>query len=150
MSTINNILVQLAQKLATIKGNWMLIGTASLYLAGYPVVPNDIDILTDAATAKEIEQLLAAYNVASQVKPSQKFRSVFSQYIFYGFSIEVMGDLEVNSADGWVLLSDQVVNPQTVVFQANVFTVPSKQDQIAIYTLFNRAKDEPVLQMLAV
>ncbi len=126
----------------------MIIGTSSLYLSDYPVKPNDIDILTDAATAKEIEQLLVAYKVDSLVKPNEKFRSVFSQYKLNSFIIEMMGNLEVNTADGWILLRDQIINNQTVLLNGNAFTIPSKADQIAIYTLFNRDKDLPVLKML--
>jgi len=148
MNEIDRALMALHDLLNPVKVDWMIIGTSSLYITGYPVVPNDIDILTDAATAKEIEQLLADYRVASQVKPNEKFRSVFSQYNLNNFNIEVMGDLEVNTPDGWVLLRDQILNPQTVLFNGKAFIVPSKADQIAVYTLFNRAKDQPVLSML--
>lgn len=148
MNNIDTILALLHPQLLPVTGNWMIIGTASLYLAGYPVTPNDIDILCDSTSAVAISDLLADYKVDTGVRPNQKFRSVFSEYNFNGFTVEVMGNLEVNTADGWVLLRDHILQPQTVLFNGKTFVVPSKQDQIAIYTLFNRAKDEAVLQML--
>jgi len=148
MKEIDQALTFLHDKLSSVKGDWMIIGTSSLYLSGYPVEPNDVDILTDAGIAQEIERLLNGYKVDSQVTSSEKFRSVFSQYNLNGFSIEVMGDLEVNTAAGWVLLRDQIVNTQSIFFNGNAFTVPSKTDQIAIYTLFNRNKDQKTLTLL--
>ena len=148
MKEIDQALLALYDLLNPIKGSWIIIGTSSLYLSGYPVAPNDIDILTDAATATEIEQVLTGYKIETQVKPNEKFRSVFSQYILNKFSIEVMGSLEVNTADGWVLLRDQINNPQNVLLKGKAFIVPSKSDQIAIYNLFDRGKDVPVLEML--
>ncbi len=126
----------------------MIIGTSSLYLSGYPVIPNDLDILTDASTAKEIEQALAAYKVETEVKPNNQFRSIFSEYLVNGLKIEVMGDLEVNTPHGWILLMDQITEPQLVTFAGKAFKVPGKADQLRIYQLFNRDKDQPILQLL--
>jgi len=148
MKEIDLALALLHNKLNPVKGDWMIIGTSSLFLSGYPVLPNDIDILTDAATAKEIEQLLAGYKVDSPVKPNEKFRSVFGQYNLNNFNIEVMANLEVNTANGWVLLRDKIMNTQTVLFNDKAFPVPSKADQIVIYTLFNRDKDKKTLKLL--
>jgi hypothetical protein len=148
MNKVDQALAAIHNLLNPVKGDWLIIGTSSLYLSGYPVAPNDIDILTDAITAEEIEQMLAGYKVESGVRPNEKFRSVFSQYMLNDFSIEIMGNLEVNTAAGWVLLRNEIVHTQTVLFNGNAFTVPSRADQIAMYTLFNRTKDQPVLQML--
>jgi len=148
MNRIDETLLLLHEKLSSLTGGWMIIGTASLYLSEYPVEPNDIDILTDIDTAKTIAGLLDSYKVETQVKPNDKFRSAFSEYDINGFKVEVMGNLEVNARDGWVLLSDQIANAQTVLLLNKTFTVPAKEDQRRIYTLFNRAKDEPVLQLL--
>ena len=126
----------------------MIIGTASLYLSGYPVSPNDLDILTDANAAKEIEQALAAYKVETEVKPNNQFRSIFSEYLVSDLKIEVMGDLEVNTPHGWVLLMDHITDPQFITFAGETFKVPGKADQLRIYTLFNREKDQVILQML--
>jgi hypothetical protein len=145
---IDDALLLLHQQLAGIKGDWMIIGTASLYLAGYPVNPNDIDILCDAVTAKEIEFLLNDYRVATDVKANQKFRSVFSRYNLAGFTIEVMGNLEVNTANGWVLLREHIGATEKVLFNGLTFVLPVQKSQIAIYTLFDRDKDKRTLQLL--
>lgn len=126
----------------------MIIGTSSLYLSGYPVVPNDIDILTDAVTAKQIEQALTAYKVATQVKPNEKFRSAFSKYRLHNFDVELMGNLEVNTANGWVGLRDVIKKVTIAHCHDRAFKIPSYGDQLHIYTLFNRIKDGPILFML--
>jgi len=47
MSKIDDILPALHEVLNCVKGDWMIIGTSSLYLSGHSVAPNDIDILAD-------------------------------------------------------------------------------------------------------
>jgi hypothetical protein len=149
MKTIAEALLLLHEKLNPLTGDWMIIGTASLYLSGYPVEPNDIDILCDGNTAVAIAELLNDYKVETQVKPNDKFRSVFGEYDLEGFKVEVMGNLEVNTADGWILLHDHIANPQAVLLLNKTFIVPAKEDQRRIYSLFNREKDEPILLMLS-
>ncbi|OCX50566.1 hypothetical protein BEL04_22585 [Mucilaginibacter sp. PPCGB 2223] len=148
MTKIDNILSRLHDALRPVKGEWMIIGTSSLYMAGFSVQPNDIDILADIETTKEIEAALAVYRVETQVRPSEKFRSRFSQYVFDGFNIEVMGGLKVNSFDGWLLLRENIPATEVVFLNQKPFIVPAKESQIAIYTLFDRAKDKSTLQML--
>lgn len=148
MTKFSQALLLLHYQLIPVKGDWMIIGTTSLYLAGYPVEPNDIDVLTDTSSAKEIERLLAEYRVDSDIVANEKFRSRFSKYIIDGFNIEVMGDLEVNTAAGWVLLRDRIINPHVILFNQKTFTIPSKADQVTIYTLFGRSKDQKTLNML--
>jgi len=149
MTKIDEALILLHQKLVAVKGDWMIIGTTSLYLSGQAVEPNDIDVLTDTVTAKEMEQLLSKYRVDSDIAPGEKFRSRFSKYDMDGFNVEVMGDLEVNTTAGWLLLRGEIVNPEIIFFNGATFNVPSKTDQLTIYTLFNRGKDQKVLKLLA-
>jgi len=149
MTGVDQALLTLHDLLKPIKGDWMVIGTSSLYLAGCPVVPNDIDILCDVITAREIECLLAGYKIDSQVKPNDKFRSIFSQYNCTGFSVEVMGDLKVNTPEGWIKLLGVIKKVIITHYAGKAFKTPSLSDQLRIYALFNRAKDAPILQMLS-
>ena len=82
---IINTLIKVHQLISPVTSNWMLIGSTSLFLQGYPVKPNDIDILCPAAEAQQIEHLLNAYRLQPDVNISRdKLRSVFSNYIIFG------------------------------------------------------------------
>ncbi|RKR81198.1 hypothetical protein BDD43_1343 [Mucilaginibacter gracilis] len=79
---------------------WFVIGTTSLMLTGYPVEPNDIDILTDKQTAEAIDAILNSFKVPVELKDEGKFRSAFSRYLMSGVSVELMGNLQVATAGG--------------------------------------------------
>jgi len=149
MINIDAALVELHSALSGIKGEWIIIGTSSLYLMGYPVTPNDIDMLADQLTSAEIETALISHRIDTAVKPNEKFRSRFSQYIINGVSVKLMGNLEVYSGNGWILLREKIMNPQNILYANKGFIVPSITDQVAIYSLFGRDKDKSTLQMLA-
>lgn len=145
---INTALSFLHDQLSPSGINWLVIGTCSLYLQGYPVIPNDIDLLATPADAKEIAGILIHWLVDAGHNPSNKFRSNFSGYLINGVHVELMGGLEVNTPLGWALLSDHIHDPEEVVFNGRKFMVPGKTDQRKIYTLFNRDKDKQVISML--
>ena len=145
---IHIALVALNHLLADVEQQWLLIGSASLMLLGFDVVPHDIDILTDAATAQLIAQKLKPFAVAVELKDSHKFRSVFSRYTIAGVSVELMGDLEVRTEQGWLKLNTLITQPETVFVDDNPILVPSIAEQMAIYQLFDREKDRLIKEML--
>ncbi|WP_259071715.1 nucleotidyltransferase domain-containing protein [Mucilaginibacter sp. X4EP1] len=146
---IINTLIKVHQLITPITNNWILIGSSSLFLQGYPVKPNDIDILCPAAEAQQIEHLLKAYRFQPDANISRdKFRSVFSKYVIDGVKVEVMGDLEVNTPSGWIKIWEQIKTPEYVVVDEHAFKVPSRADQLTIYNFFCREKDKAILQML--
>lgn len=148
-SDIVQALGKLHHLLLPIKQPWFIIGTSNLLLAGFNVEPNDIDILTDKSTASLIHKFLKPFEVPVQLKKDdEKFRSAFSRYNIEGVSIELMGDLQVNTNAGWVDVLPLVNSPHQINLNENFFTIPSNADQIKIYTLFGRQKDETVLKLL--
>ena len=139
---------QLHHLLSGINQPWYIIGTTGLLLSGFDVDPHDVDILTDTQTASEIKILLKPFEVPLILKDDGKFRSAFSRYIMGGVSVEVMGDLQVNTAEGWIDVLPLINAPEQAALNGKLFPVPSKNDQIKIYTLFGRKKDEVALQLL--
>lgn len=145
---LNSALVIIHDLLSPISDNWVIIGTSSLYLIGYPVKPNDVDILAPADEAGLISAALKEYSFKHSILPTNKFKSLFNKYLINGVPVEVMCGLEVNTKQGWILLQDQIEQPQIVEVNGQKFRVPGKVDQISIYNLFNRPKDRAVLAML--
>jgi hypothetical protein len=136
--------------LSPVSANWMVIGSASLYLHGLPVRPQDIDILCDTQTAIVFEGLLSAYRIETKINSGQgKFTSRFSQYIINGTPVEIMGDLLVNTETGWINLRAIISAPKPIRFNEQIFLAPDTADQLKIYTLFGREKDQAILAMLS-
>lgn len=145
---IEHALALLHDLLSQVKGKWYVIGTTGLMLADYPVIPKDIDILTDKDTALAISRSLEAYRSPVQLKANEKFRSQFSRYTVGGISVEVMGDLQVNTPNGWTSILPLITDPPMIVVNGRSFAVPSKTEQFKIYSLFDREKDGVILTML--
>ena len=128
---------------------WTLIGTTSLYLQGIAVEPHDIDILCSASDALVISKLLSAYEIPNAHNISRdKLRSVFSNYKINDIDVELMGDLEVKTNNGWVNLLHHINSTEEIIFENRVYKVPSKTDQETIYHLFGREKDQRVLELI--
>ena len=145
---LNSALAIIYDLLHPVSDSWFIIGTSSLYLMGYAVVPNDVDILAPADEADLISVALNDYSIKHSTLPNNKFKSLFNKYLINGVLVEVMCGLEVNTKQGWMLLQDQIKQPEIVEVNGQAFTVPGKADQINIYNLFNRPKDNAVLAML--
>jgi hypothetical protein len=136
--------------LSPVSTNWIVIGTTSLYLHGLPVTPQDIDILCDTQTAIAFEEQLSAYRTATKITSGQdKFTSRFSQYIINGTPVELMGNLLVNTKTDWINLREMIGEPKKIQLNNRIFLVPDIADQLKIYTLFGREKDQTILAMLS-
>jgi hypothetical protein len=126
---IVNTLSKIHQLIGSLNNNWILIGSTSLFLQGYPVEPNDIDILCPTTETIKIEHLLKDYQLKLDANISRdKFRSVFSNYVIDDVKIEVMGDLEINTPSGWIKVLDKISHAETVLFNGLTYNVPSKAD----------------------
>jgi len=137
--------------LRPLNGKWVLIGTTSLYLQGFSVVPSDIDILCDVETALQIELLLKPYFLPFvTIVTRDKFNSLFSRYRINGIKVEVMGDLQVNTGKNWVKLLDSIQKFESKKLEVYSVKIPSKADQIKIYELFGREKDKKILAILKI
>ncbi len=126
----------------------MVIGSASLYLHGLPVDPQDIDILCDTETAIAFENQLASHRIQTQKFATNKFSSRFSQYKINDTPVEIMGDLLVNTPTVWINLWQMITEPQTIKLNGHNYIIPNISDQKKIYTLFGREKDQAILTMI--
>jgi len=146
---ITKALITVHELLSPVAKDWMIIGTTSLFLQGYDVKPNDIDILCSAAVVFHIDKALSLYkNQLEKSFGQDKFRSIFSRYNIEGIEVELMGDLEVNTGTGWINLNHNLNNPDQILFHNKMFRVPCKTDQLIIYNLFGREKDKCAIKML--
>lgn len=149
MDPFASTLKTLHRLIEPITKQWMIIGTSSLYLQGFQVIPDDVDILCTASDAGLIEEALSIYKIAlNEDISSNKFRSAFSRYNINGIDVELMGELEVNTLEGWIKLNDVLGQRDEVLFDGKYFRVPNKVDQIKIYNLFGREKDQLALHLL--
>jgi hypothetical protein len=139
---------QLHGLLSPVKKPWFIIGTTGLMLSSFDVEPNDIDILTDTQTAAEIKILLKSFEFPLILKDDGKFRSAFSRYIIGGVGVEIMGDLQVNTANSWTDVLSLIDHPQQVQSNGKFFQIPSITEQRKIYSLFGRKKDVLALKLL--
>jgi hypothetical protein len=135
--------------LAPVSTDWMIIGSASLFLYGLPGNPHDIDILCDTETAKKFEHTLSSYRITQDLpKDNSQFASRFSRYTIHGMAVEIMGDLSVKSPEGWVNLLSVITDTVKITRDVRTFVIPGMADQLKIYTLFDRKKDRKILNHL--
>ena len=136
-----SLLIEISGDLDTLQHPWRLIGSAALIVAGveWPSC-DDVDILTTTDGAQALENLWSDHqDVDFQPDGSAPFRSRFSRYSFRHGRVEVMGDLEIRTVDGWVLL-----NPGAIAlhdFAGGKWPAPDLQDQVRILRTFGRPKD---------
>jgi hypothetical protein len=77
--------------------NWAIFGSMNLLLQGLPIDPRDIDILTDAEGAYEIEKALTKYSIRKVVYCSDgKVTSHFGALEIAGVKAEIVGDYTLN------------------------------------------------------
>ena len=127
-------LAQVAAALRPARDPWWVIGSAAVRLHGAETSVADIDVLT---SARDAERLLADWpGVATICGASDRFRShPFARLDGAAVPVEVMGDLELCTANGW-----QPVRPLTRVAHGGVF-IPDRDALRAILRAFGREKD---------
>lgn len=143
MDSIHRIIttVRLISKdLEQLKNDYCIIGSAALCLNGMNVGVNDLDILTSAEGARSLAERWMHIRDRDYIpQEPERFRSVFGRYQFTGLPVEVMGDLEVNTSDGW----ERIVAEKIMVLSTNGVTIriPDLSDQKRILRLLGRPKD---------
>jgi hypothetical protein len=81
--------------------DWALTGSASFSLQGLPLVPEDLDLQTNAWGAYELERCFAEYLVrpVSWVTNST-VRSLWGSLCIEGVEVEIIGDIQKRLPDG--------------------------------------------------
>ncbi len=145
---IERTIADIATNLAQTKDDFFIIGASALLLSGIDIEnTEDIDILTSRQDALILQKLWKD-NIASNHIPkhSDLFRSNFNRYKFQWIDVEVMGGLEVNTQEGWILLT---VNDYIVHNIGDIeIKIPTLQEQRRILTLFGREKDYQKIKLI--
>ena len=119
---------------------WCLIGSAAARLLGAEVSVADVDVLVSPADADALIALWAGRREAAYAPADgDRFRSHFARFRFAGVAVEVMGGLQLRTAEGW-----QPVRPGRLVLaglRGVAVPVPSVDDQIRLFESFGRPKD---------
>lgn len=97
-----SVLRRICDRLSALKHPWAITGSLGLALQSVAVEIHDVDIQSDKEGAYQIQDLLAG----KVIKPvsfveSEGIRSHFSQLWLDGCKIEIMGDIEKISEQGW-------------------------------------------------
>lgn len=119
---------------------WVVIGSAAAALAGAPVEVADLDLLT---SERDAERLIALWSAqqdrAYQPAASDRFRSRFARFLFPAMPVEVMGGLELHTAQGWQPVHAHDIAP--VACAGVEVPIPTRSEQIRILQSFGRPKD---------
>jgi hypothetical protein len=125
----------------TFRDPWWIIGSAAMALTGvHDIAPQDIDVLCSREDALRLQAAWMPHaDLAYRPQDEARFRSTFARFTHLPMPLEVMGDLEVMTAEGWRPL--QVLDDTIVGFDAHAVRVPTFAEQQRIFTLFGRPKD---------
>ena len=138
---LEDALAAVGRALSDWRGDWWIIGSGALVLAGIDAVsPKDVDVF---GPREGMLHLLDALDVRDlrPPQPGDRFRSDPYQRVRRpGLpDIEVMGGLEVKTAAGW-----QALAPRTrvaVPVRDTCVYIPALSEQADILHLFGREKD---------
>jgi hypothetical protein len=139
---------RLAPDLERLAEPWTIIGSGALMMVGLPVADcPDLDIVTTAAGAERLEGAWAAWRQAEYAPdPEAGFRSRFSRYLAPEGAVEVMGDLQLRTTEGWRPVAVGAV--ETRRFGGVALPLPTPSEQLRILREFGRPKDLAKAQRL--
>ena len=140
-------LVELSRLMIGERERWWIIGSTALVLAGVEgVEPDDIDVVASGDCLRRL--LIRAGIAQTESKRHTRFRSdPYQRIAFSGATpIELMGDLEVDTGDGFHPI--QIAGREMVTIGTNTVFIPPVSEQIAIFRLFSRNKDLAKAQLL--
>lgn len=126
---------------------WVIIGSAAAALAGADVVVADLDVLTSIDDAERLKTLWKSrLNASYKPAGNERFRSRFARFDFPAMPVELMGGLELHSADAWQPVQiNQIVHVSCADVQV---PIPAPSEQIHWLERFARPKDLLRAQLL--
>lgn len=126
---------------------WWIIGSMAMRLLGVETEVADIDVLTSTIDADALRDVWADRHVEVGARAGdQHFRSRFSRYAFQPLALEVMGDLEVNGADGWQAVC--IEHTRYIQLGGYPLPIPTLPEQERLLECFDRPKDHVRLRLL--
>lgn len=126
---------------------WWIIGSTAMSLLGMEVDVADIDLLTSARDADALRRAWSQRRVEVGPRAGDSlFRSRYSRFTFRPLPVEVMGDLEVNTATGWQPV--RIGQARKLQLGGFELPVPTLAEQIRLLETFGRPKDHVRLRVL--
>ena len=119
---------------------WCVIGSTAALLLGAEVSVADVDVLTSRTDAGTMMTVWAERREPLTTSADgQLFRSNFARFRFPGRPVEVMGELELHTENGW-----QTIRPQHLMLagvNGLAVPIPTSAEQIRLLEAFGRPKD---------
>jgi hypothetical protein len=133
----------ITSKLATTDIRWAVYASGALALQGVDIIPDDLDIITDAKGASVMHGLLGEYEAKSFKKtPSDKFKSdPFILFLIKGVRVEVAGDFCIKTGDRWILMSYLLDTATTICLGDMKIPTPTLHEMVMVYQMMGREKD---------
>lgn len=140
-ATLVSFLNQITPELAMLQDDFYIIGSSAIVLAGFSLESvDDIDLLTSTRDADLLKKHWHHRKLNDYIpKDGDKFRSNFGRFIFDGFKVEVMGDLELNTERIWQKV--RVNDFLRIKTEKISIKIPTIAEQIRILKAFGRPKD---------
>lgn len=129
-----------ADGLLMLKDDFFIFGSAALSLAGIDIeTVNDIDIAVSQRDADTLKETWQKRKKDLPEKESTLFRSDLTCYDFGPMDIEISGNMEIHTKNGWqpFVIYDYEVLPIGKL----LVKVPTPEEQKNILLLFGRGKD---------
>jgi len=139
-------LAMIAQAAAAADDEWWIIGSAAVALHRHALRRiKDVDLLM---TARDAEALLGRVGLRPErPQPSARFRSaVFGTWQAPSVPVEVMGGLELATADGWRAVAPATRQAVTIA-EGRVY-VPGASELESLLREFGRPKDLDRIRLL--
>ena len=131
----------IAKALSNSEVPYTFIKSSSLALHGLPVIPNDIDILTTARGAYDIEKIFSECLVRNtNYSSNDMFGSHFGELRINGVKIEVMGDLTANHGR-WQSYNHSLRERDYITIDGYQIPVSQLTHERESYLALNRQKD---------
>ncbi len=100
-SALLDVLRTIHARLEPERVKWALVGSFGLAIRGAPIVPMDIDLMTDKEGAYKIERLFSDFTITPvSFKTSDTVESHFGALCISGVRVEIMGDFRIRLHDG--------------------------------------------------
>ncbi|MGC9779419.1 MAG: hypothetical protein HZR80_09280 [Candidatus Heimdallarchaeota archaeon] len=98
---VTKVLLQILEKLAEIKLDWVLVGSTNLFVQGVNILAKDIDIVSTQKDILEIEEIFKSYSIKKVVySESEKYRSWFGRLVIDNIQVDLMADIEYKAPNG--------------------------------------------------
>lgn len=146
--TYQAALAVLLDQLSDVAEPWVVSGSLAAALLGVRVTPSDVDLESTATGARLIGERLSRFQLSPVTYGSTDLvRSHFGRFWVAGILVEVMGDLQIRTGDGWCAPFLAGRDPVSVPTLAGAVPVASRAAMAAQYDRLGRPERARALRM---